>query len=280
MPASFALMFSGQGSQHPQMLRWLPGGDWRAVLADPERAARNAFAQPLLTRTGLAAWQDLAPRLPPPAAMAGYSVGELAAFAAAGVFDADAAIELAGLRAAAMDACPPGGLLAVSGAAQLAWPGLEIAIRNAPELHILGGPDAALQKAEAAFTARGLRCTRLKVQVASHTSLMRWAARAFAAELAMRPLQPPRHRLLDSRGDTIRSPISAAATLAAQIDHAVHWDDTLDALQARQPACALEIGPGSALATMWNQRFPGTPARSADEFESAEAVAAWVLARL
>jgi [acyl-carrier-protein] S-malonyltransferase len=40
--------------------------------------------------------------------------------------------------------------------------------------------------------------------------------------------------------------------------------------------CVLEIGPGAALARMWNQRYPDVPARSADEFHSLSAVVRWI----
>src|SRR5690349_3181970 len=100
----YALVFSGQGLQHPGMLGWLApdetlqqlddelGAGWRARLADPAWAGRNDRAQLLLTGLALAAWSQLAPRLPPPAIVAGYSVGELAAFSAAGVFARDTAL--------------------------------------------------------------------------------------------------------------------------------------------------------------------------------------------
>ena len=38
----------------------------------------------------------------------------------------------------------------------------------------------------------------------------------------------------------------------------------------------LEIGPGQALARMWNERYPDVPARSCDEFRSAAGIANWV----
>ena len=62
--------------------------DWRAAAADAAWAQRNQHAQALLTGLALAAWSQLAPALPSPTAVAGYSVGELAAFSVAGVFDA------------------------------------------------------------------------------------------------------------------------------------------------------------------------------------------------
>jgi [acyl-carrier-protein] S-malonyltransferase len=44
----------------------------------------------------------------------------------------------------------------------------------------------------------------------------------------------------------------------------------------RRVGCVLEIGPGAALARMWNQRFPDVPARSVDEFRSRSAIVDWV----
>ncbi len=65
---SYAVLFSGQGAQHPAMLPWLGTdpliermqgmlgvGDWRRALEDPAWAVRNRNAQLLLTGVGLAA---------------------------------------------------------------------------------------------------------------------------------------------------------------------------------------------------------------------------------
>src|SRR6185436_1191935 len=140
-----ALLFPGQGAQHPQMLPWLDaqpaaqpalkalarhlGPDWRDALNDPAWLHVNRVAQLLLTGVGIAAWQTLAAQLPRPVVVAGYCVGELAAFTAAGVFNADTALDLAAARAQAMDESVAGqrtGLLAAQGPHALdldeAWP--------------------------------------------------------------------------------------------------------------------------------------------------------------
>lgn len=295
---SLALVFSGQGMQHPAMLPWLAEDgivqamcaqlgvhDWRACLADAAWAERNVVAQPLLTGLALAAWAQLAPLLPQPAAVAGYSVGELAAFSAAGVFDAQAAMALAARRAAAMDRCAaaqPGGLLAVGGllAAQvqqiLAATGLALAIRNGAENVILGGPLDALASAEALASAQGAHCTRLRVQVASHTPWMRGAAGEFGQVLSGMALHAPHTALFSNAADRVADAAGARLALAAQIAATVRWDECMDNLMARQVRCVLEIGPGQGLARMWNQRHPEVPARACDDFRSAAAIAAWV----
>jgi [acyl-carrier-protein] S-malonyltransferase len=294
----FAIVFSGQGMQHAGMLPWLAEDesveqtrralrvdDWRAALDDAVWASRNANAQTLLTGLNLAAWAQLSPLLESPSAVAGYSVGELASFAAAGVFDARTALALAGTRAQAMDRCAdaaPGGMLAVSGMtpAQIerlcAESGCAIAIDNDSHAVVLGGTWAALHSAELAAQAAGASATRLKVNVASHTPWMQAAADNFAVALSALPLQAPSVPLFGNSGDRISSGRQAASALAMQMAQTVRWSACMDHIHMRRVGCVLEIGPGAALARMWNQRFPDVPARSVDEFRSRSAIVNWV----
>jgi [acyl-carrier-protein] S-malonyltransferase len=298
---SFALLFSGQGAQHPAMLPWLADdarvdgvrarlgvADWRAALADAEWASRNDHAQVLLTGLALAAWGQLAPRVATsPAAIAGYSVGELAAFAAAGVISPETALDLAPQRAAAMDiaaARAPGGLVAVTGLSGarldrlIAATGLALAIRNGEDAVILGGPVAALDRALDLGAREGAQCQRLSVGVASHTPWMRAAADRFAALLEDVPFRAPDVPLFSNAADRVRDAAAARRALATQIATTVRWDECMDDVAARQVRCVLEIGPGQGLARLWNQRHPDIPARACDEFRSAAAIAAWLAA--
>jgi [acyl-carrier-protein] S-malonyltransferase len=298
MGTGYAVVFSGQGMQHAAMLPWLAEhelvwkmqqdlniGDWRASLEDPAWALCNANAQVLLTGLHLAAWMPLSAALPPPAAVAGYSVGELASFAAVGVFDARTALALAGTRARAMDCCArhlPGGLLAVSGMSPVqverlcAHAGCAVAIDNGAHAVVLGGPCAALDSAERWAQAAGAKCTRLKVSVSSHTPWMHGAADEFALTLSTLRLRAPRAPLFSNTGERITNGASAAHALARQIEQTVRWSTCMEHIRARQVGCVLEVGPGAALAHMWNQRFPEVPARSVDEFRSQAAIVDWV----
>ncbi|MGJ7498539.1 acyltransferase domain-containing protein [Variovorax sp. RT4R15] len=295
---TFALLFSGQGTQHPAMLPWLTDDgavrdmcarlgvdDWRHALANPGWAERNDNAQTLLTGLALAAWGQLAPLLAPPAAVAGYSVGELAAFSAAGVIDPATAAALAPQRAAAMNHCAartPGGLLAVSGLHEQKLEqlgveaGLALAIRNGPGSVIFGGPMAALEDAERIAAAAGAQFTRLRVKVASHTPWMREAAESFSRTLAEVPFHAPQVVLFSNAADRIRDASSARDALSAQVAQTVRWDECMENVVARQVGCVLEVGPGQALTRMWNQRYPTVPARACDDFRSAASIAAWL----
>jgi len=296
---SFALLFSGQGNQHQAMLPWIDEDDdivrdmrsrlgvddWRDALAQPGWAERNANAQTLLTGLALTAWKELAPLVTPPTAVAGYSVGELAAFSAAGVISAEAAMALAQRRAEAMDECAtraPGGLLAVNGLPSLGIKGLctetglALAIRNGEDSVILGGPVAALARAEQMALRRGAQCTRLRVNVASHTPWMRDAADSFARTLADVSFRAPQVALFSNAADRVHDAASARIALAMQIAMTVRWDECMENVMARQVRCVLEIGPGQTLARMWNKRYPTVPARACDDFRSTGAIAAWL----
>ena len=299
---SLALLFAGQGTQHAAMLPWLEacpaaapvltlikaqlGSDWRSRLAEPEWAQSNAVAQPLLTGLSLAAWQALAPSLPVPAVVAGYSVGELAAYCVAGVFSVADAMTLAVDRAAAMDRSAAGldtGLLSVQGldaqALQAACTrhGLSMAIRLAADRAVLGGLSVALVAAEQELSADGARCTRLPVRVASHTPWMSAAAAEFEERLSAVALSSPRSTLVcNAIGAAEREPGRLKQLLARQMAVPVRWDSCMDAIAERRVRCVLEVGAGHALATLWRDRHPDIPVRSLDEFRSAQAIVRWV----
>lgn len=296
---NLGLLFSGQGGQHADMLRWLVdeplpaaliariGADWRERLAASDsRCARQPYSQVLLTGLALSAWRRVAPGLPPPAGVAGYSVGELAAHACAGVFDDATALELAVQRGEQMEraaATTPGGLAGVTG---LAGPAIEalcaghdvaVAIRNGVDSVVLGGPRPALDAAGNEALRQGARVTPLAVSCASHTRWLAAAVDTFAATLAAVPMRRPGPMVLVSGiAGPISDPMAIRAALAGQIAQTIDWAERMDDVADRGVRCVLEIGPGQALAKMWNQRYPEIPARSVDEFRSATAIAAWV----
>ena len=298
---SYAVLFSGQGTQAPGMLPWLEsepasmsaldamaqliGSDWRSSLEYPHKRSSNAFAQPLITGTALAAWAALAACLDErPSAIAGYSVGELPAFACAGVFSAQTAIALSVQRAALMDAAVAGldtGLLSVSGVsvAQVlqAQPALDCAIEIGPDQGIYAGESSALMAGAEALARQGALYRLLEVRVASHSRWMASAALGFAAQLDALPFARPHAALiLNATGAGSRDPKALRAALSAQIASTVQWAACMDALAEQGVACVMEIGAGATLSKMWNQRHPDIPARSLDEFMDAAGAARWL----
>jgi [acyl-carrier-protein] S-malonyltransferase len=298
-----ALLFSGQGQQHPDMLRWLDdepaaepalaaltrilGAGWRGRLADGAWTFDNRVAQCLVAALSAGAWQGLlAHGLPSPRVVAGYSVGELPAFHAAGVFDFEALMRLATARAGLMSQSVAGqhtGLLAVQGlpAQQVERIArqhlLALAIELEPQRRVLGGLDAALAAAALAVQEAGGHASRLSVPLASHTPWMGPAAAAFERLLDAEPFMPPGPRLVCNLcGTDLKQPAALRKALAGQLDHPLRWASCMDAIAECGVRCVIEVGPGNALSRLWNECQPGAPARSVDEFRSAAAVRRWV----
>jgi [acyl-carrier-protein] S-malonyltransferase len=299
---SLGLLFSGQGSQQAAMLPWLlgPAGapmpqpllenalgpDWRVRLDDPAWRRRNAVAQVLITGLALAAWHALQADLPAPVAIAGYSVGELAACAAAGVLTAPQAMDLAATRARLMDRAVTGldtGLLSVDGLGPAELQtlcqrhDLVPALLLGPQRCIVGGLRADLVAAAQHAEQAGARSQILAIDIASHTPWLRSAVAPWRAALEATELQPARCVLVCNRDAGVRrDPTGLRKALAEQIAHPVPWDRCLDALAERGVRCVLEIGPGDALSRMWTARHPQVPARSIDQFQHRQGVLDWV----
>jgi [acyl-carrier-protein] S-malonyltransferase len=317
---SFALLFAGQGTQSAAMLPWLDdepasqralvtlqiavGTDWRSALADNSTRSSNAFAQPLITGTSLAAWAGIHHHLCTqsgldssatgatgammPAVVAGYSVGELAAFACAQVLDVQTVMTLATLRANAMDAAVQGldtGLLSVAGIDMQSVlkmdDQLDCAIHIGADHGIYAGQSALLDACSAHLTLRGATCKRLDVRIASHSRWMVPAAVQLAAALPLQNwavAQCP--VVLDATGTATRQTQALQRGLSAQLCNTVQWAACMDAIAEKGVRCVMEIGAGNALATMWNARHAAIPARSADDFRDASGAARWIARHL
>lgn len=299
---SLGLLFPGQGTQHPAMLPWLDtpgphtptlqrmaaelGDNWRARLHEPAWGFQNGVAQCLLTGVNLAAWAAVQQQVPTPRAVAGYSVGELAAFCAAGVFSAQDALDLSLTRARLMDQAVEArhtGLIAIHGlgtvdvAALCARHSVFLAITLHASAHVVGGFHTALASTAAEALQMGATTTPLNVPLASHTPLLAMAVAPLYAELAQRPFSPPQMALVCNRhGHTEHRPEALRTVLAEQIAQTVPWQTCMETLKEHGVTCVLEIGPGTSLSRLWQGLYPDIPARSLDEFQHPDSAVAWV----
>lgn len=301
---SLALLCPGQGAQHAAMfdrVRDLPaarhtldrastvlGRDvFSAAVADDR--FDNAQAQPLLCAATLAQWQGLRDNVPTPTLAAGYSIGELAAHAIAGGFDAATCLALAAQRAQLMDGASPAdaGLQAVLGLERhVLQPlcdlhGAYVAIANGQDHFIVGGTHAALQRLAGAARAQGAGIRPLAVHVPAHTPLLAAAVAPFAAALDASPLQAPRLPLLagiDAR--PVRDRATVVHTLSAQLAQTIEWAQVMRQAFERGARVFLQLGPGNALARMVAPSYPCCEVRAVEEFQSLEGAAAWVRSAL
>ena len=249
----------------------------------------NRFAQPAICAYQLAMWRNLAARIPRPALLAGYSLGELTAFSIAADVEPTQAIELAALRARLMDEAvsEPSGMLAVTGLkadvidALCRRHGCEVGIRNGVESFVVGGSTKALDAmAESAAAAGASRAVRLGVAIPSHTARLGDAAARFGNALRARTFTPMRVPMVGSvDAQVVRSTASALAVLERQIHTTIDWQSTMDTIVAYRPGAVLELGPGTALSRMMLEVEPGLEVRSLDDFRSLDGAAHWIRSR-
>jgi [acyl-carrier-protein] S-malonyltransferase len=308
MAQALAFLLAGQGAQHAAMFDALkdhPEAEpiFAAATAlldgtDPRDLARapgadlhqNRLAQILCCTAIAANWAILLPRIAQPHILAGYSLGDLATWHCAGLFDARTLLRLAAARAEAMDDAgrvSPGGLVAVVGLRRSAIDAVcqehkaEVAIINGQDHFVVGcRSDSIAGLVEAMKQARAAVVRPLPVSLASHTSLLEPATRAFHQQLAavtMPEVVPNSVRLLSGLdGESVLKTAPGQAKLAAAISHTIDWAACLDACREAGATTILELGPGGALATMAREAIPQARIRSLDDFRTLDGVSAWL----
>jgi [acyl-carrier-protein] S-malonyltransferase len=300
---TLGLLCPGQGDQTPAMFGILAGCAealpvWdmfaRETGCDPlvltaEAMQINAIAQPLVCAFQLAVWAAIGDRLPPVGALAGYSVGELAAYGCAGALSPQNVVALAHRRAVLMDEAFPGGgaMLALRGLdraalrALCARHGVEIAIINDDDRIVIGGAPEGVAACGAEAQRLGAKATPLAIHIPSHTSLMRPALAPFRLALERAEWKRPSAPVLAGiSGAAVFAPAPARDALTAQLASTIDWAACLDGLRERGCTILLELGPGAGLARMARDRAPQIPARSVSEFHSLEGVCDWVAREL
>ena len=282
-----ALLFPGQGSQTPEMRteaeRHRPELLEQVVEAvgeDPFNRLDEGtrFLQPALYCAALASWSRLGE--PSADALAGHSLGEVAALVAAGSLDPADGARLVALRGRLMDeagerAEHPGGMLAVIGSGELSPAelaerhGLSLANDNAPGQLVLSGAVPALEAAARDAEGAGLRAMRLPVSGAFHSPAMAAGADAFAAALAEVEFAPPRAPVLS--GVTAEPFDDIRRRLAEGLTHGVRWREVLLALHARGVRRFVEVGPGRVLTGLVRRTLEGVETVVGDRLEGAHA---------
>jgi [acyl-carrier-protein] S-malonyltransferase len=284
-----ALLAPGQGSQTEGMLSpWLelPGAadrlsSWSTASgldlarlgtsASTEEITDTAIAQPLIVAATLLAYQELTNRgllADNEMVVAGHSVGEIAAYAIAGVLSADDAVALAATRGAEMaKACAnePTGMSAVLGGdetavlTRLEQLDLVPANRNAAGQIVAAGRLSALDKL-AEDPPEKARVRALGVAGAFHTEFMGSALEAYAAAAQNVATAEPTATLLSNRdGQPVTSAADAMEKLVAQLTRPVRWDLCSETLRQRSVTAIVEFPPAGALSGIAKRELRGTP---------------------
>lgn len=239
----------------------LSGFELRSLseIGTPAELADTRVAQPLLYLADWAWGTTILESGVVPVAAAGHSLGELAALAVAGVFSAEAGLELVVERSKFMAeaaAKVPGTMSAVLGlpgdvVAETVFdiPGVWLANDNSPGQVVISGTNDGISEASAALTAAGARrIVPLAVSGAFHSPLMSLAAESFAEVLAGAAFADAHFPVLCNAEP---SPTTDAETirerLMRQITSPVRWTETVAQIVSGGPTTIIECGPGDVL---------------------------------
>jgi [acyl-carrier-protein] S-malonyltransferase len=242
--------------------------------ATTEEITDTAIAQPLIVAATLLAHEELAKRELTTAdevVVAGHSVGEIAAYAIAGVISPDDAVALAATRGAEMaKACAnePTGMSAVLGGdeaevlARLEALDLVAANRNAAGQIVAAGRLSALDKLAEDPPAKA-RVRALGVAGAFHTEFMASALDGYAAAVQNVATAEPTAVLLSNRdGQPVSSASDAIEKLVAQLTRPVRWDLCNETLRQRNVKAIVEFPPAGALTGIAKRELRGVPTRA------------------
>ena len=305
---TLAILCSGQGPQHPNMFALtgdapeaanlfahaatlLGGHDPRGIVqTDPDEAIhQNRVGQILCILQALAATAALRNGWPPRLIIAGYSVGEVAAWSVAGLMDARITLDLVARRAEAMDAAGMSGdgLLFVRGLSRGAVEDLcnrhdaAVAIINPGDAYVLGGTGEALDiMADEGRKMGAARVVRVAVNVASHTFRLAGASVEFRKvldQIPMKDMPDVGVRLFSGiDGSPVVNVAAGMDKLAKQISHTVQWAACLEGCVEAGASAFLELGPGQSLSEMATNAYPDIPARSLEDFRTLQGARAWL----
>ena len=212
--------------------------------------------------------------------MAGHSLGEFTALAAARAVTWETALLLVKERGRIMaeaSRTQPGGMLAIVGldeeriesirarASRLGR--LYLANRNADVQFVLSGELPAVEEAQRlAVAAQARRVLILTVPLPAHSPLMEAAGSAFRAVLERLQIDTPQFPILaNATGQAIASLNELRQELANHLLRPVDWARTMVSLRAMQIGTVVELGPGRVLASLAARHLPGVDTWNAEE---------------
>jgi [acyl-carrier-protein] S-malonyltransferase len=283
---SRALVFPGQGSQAVGMGKALAAAhrEARAVfdevddaLAQPlsalmfegplDELTLTANAQPALMATSLAALRVLEAEAGLDVArdvafLAGHSLGEYSALAAAGALSIADTARLLRIRGDAMQAAVPVGEgamaaligIEVEGAREIAAEAAEgqvcdVANDNGGGQVVVSGHKPAVERAVAIAQGRGVkRAVMLPVSAPFHCALMAPAAEAMRAALAEVAVSAPKAPVVANvTAAPVSDPHAIRAALVAQVTGTVRWRESVAFMADAGVTSLVEVGAGKVL---------------------------------
>lgn len=194
--------------------------------------------------------------------VAGHSLGEYSALAAAGALELGDAARLLRLRGEAMQKAVPVGEGAMAALLGLDLPAAQEVAKeaaqgevcdcandNAPGQVVVSGTKAAVERALGIAKGKGAkRALLLPVSAPFHCALMQPAAEAMAEALAKATIAPPRIPLVANvTASAVSDPETIRALLVKQVTGMVRWRESVSWMKGAGVATLVECGAGKVL---------------------------------
>ncbi len=286
-------VFSGQGDQYPGMGRELaekyaaaaavyaacdalrPGTSRQCFEGSEEELKETRNTQPCLYAMELAAAAVLGEKGLRPDAVAGFSLGEISAAAAGGLFSTETGFRLVCRRGELMQREADRFDTSMAAVLKLSPEQVQEACSRYPDIYpvnfncpgqvTVSGLSARMEDFCSDVRAAGGRVIPLKVKGAFHSPFMREAADAFAEEVAgtvFRKNTVPLYSNLTAEpyGD------QPAGLLSGQICSPVQWEKLIRNMIAAGIDLFVEIGPGKTLCNMIRRIDAGVRTCSVTEY--------------
>jgi [acyl-carrier-protein] S-malonyltransferase len=266
------------------------------IFAGPaEPLTLTANAQPALMATSLAAVRALEAaagrRLGDMVGfVAGHSLGEYSALAAAGAIGIGDAARLLRLRGQAMqDAVTPGAgamaailgadvptVEAIAAAAAAEGGVCELANDNGEGQQVISGTKATVERAVALAKERGVkRSVMLQVSAPFHCALMQPAAERLAGAIATTSFTAPAVPVIANvTAEPVQAPAVIRELLVRQVTARVHWRESMATMARLGVGEILELGAGKVLTGLGKRGVPGARLINVAEPADVEAAAA------
>ncbi|MCX6995259.1 MAG: ACP S-malonyltransferase [Chlamydiae bacterium] len=190
----------------------------------------------------------------------GLSLGEYSALCAAEVLSFEEALKLVAVRAQYMNqACEQkkGAMAVILGlepdaVEDINIENLWIANYNCPGQIVISGSVSAIEKASVIAKEKGAkRVLPLSVQGAFHSGYMKSAEKLLAERIEETLFCTPRLEVaMNVPGTFVKNIEDIKRFLVHQVTHSVRWQYDIEAMDAKEPALYIEMGPGKTLAGM------------------------------